>query len=53
MRFLKYFLIFGLASIALSALLYIVTGGHVLFLMGGIPLVFGGYWTFGKDKQTE
>lgn len=54
MRFLKYFLIFTLISIGLSVIIYVITGGNALFLLGGIPLVFGGFWSFGgKRKQAE
>lgn len=54
MKIIKYLLIFTLISIGLSILVYVVSGGHAMFLLGGIPLVFGGYWTFGnRDKSTE
>ena len=53
MRLLKYFLIFTLVSLGISLLVYVITGGNALFLLGGIPLVFGGYWSFGNKPKEE
>ncbi len=54
MKILKYFFMFALISIVFLLLIFIISGGNALFLLGGIPLVFGGFWTFGgKNKRSE
>lgn len=53
MKFLKYFLIFTAVSIGLSIIIYVISGGHILFLLGFIPLAFGGFWSFGRKSKGE